>query len=112
MVTPTPTVKAQRRRSLRRAAVLGAFTVGVGGVLALSGGAGAGPSRLHGQNFFSNCYFSHIAPDDPIVFPNEPGVSHSHTFFGSRSTNAFSTVDTLRASPTTCRRSADTAAYW
>jgi Domain of unknown function (DUF1996) len=39
-------------------------------------------------------------------------VSHSHTFFGSRSTNAFSTIRSLRASPTTCRRTADTAAYW
>ena len=72
----------------------------------------ASASRLHGQNFFSNCYFSHIARDDPIVYPNQPGVSHSHTFFGSKSTNAASTAKTLRASPTTCRRKADTAAYW
>jgi uncharacterized protein DUF1996 len=72
----------------------------------------ASASRLHGQNFFSNCYFSHIARDDPIVYPNQPGVSHSHTFFGSKSTNAASTAKELRASPTTCRRKADTGAYW
>ena len=69
-------------------------------------------ARLHGQNFFSNCYVSHISRDDPIVYPNQPGVSHSHTFFGSKSTNASSTAKTLRRSPTNCRRTADTAAYW
>ena len=41
----------------------------------------AASARLRGQNFFSNCYFSHIAADDPIVFTRLPGVSHSHTFF-------------------------------
>jgi hypothetical protein len=74
--------------------------------------AAASASRLHGQNFFSNCYVSHISRDDPIVYPNQPGVSHSHTFFGSKSTSASSTAKTLRVSPTTCRRKADTAAYW
>jgi hypothetical protein len=69
-------------------------------------------ARLHGQNFFSNCYVSHVSRDDPIVYPNQPGFSHSHTFFGSKSTNASSTAKTLRASPTNCRRKADTAAYW
>lgn len=72
----------------------------------------ADASRLHGQNFFSNCYVSHMSRDDPIVYPNQPGVSHSHTFFGSKSINAASTAMTLRTSQTTCRRSADTAAYW
>src|SRR2546421_8736316 len=75
----------------------------------------AGPAesaRLRGQNFFSNCYLSHISSDDPIVYPNQPGVSHSHTFFGAKTTNASSTFKSLVASRTTCRRSADTAAYW
>jgi hypothetical protein len=72
----------------------------------------AARERLRGQNFFSNCYFSHISPDDPIVYPRQPGVSHSHTFFGSKTTNAGSTLRTLRASATTCRRNPDTAAYW
>lgn len=34
----------------------------------------------------SNCYFSHISADDPIVYPGQPGVSHSHTFFGAVTT--------------------------
>jgi hypothetical protein len=38
-------------------------------------GTASGQTRPHGQNFFSNCYFSHISPDDPIVYPRQPGVS-------------------------------------
>ncbi len=75
-------------------------------------GTAAGQPRLHGQNFFSNCYFSHISPDDPIVYPHQQGVSHSHTFFGATTTNADSTIASLRSSPTTCVRNGDTAAYW
>ncbi len=52
------------------------------------------------------------AQDDPIVLPRQPGLSHDHTFVGNTSTNAFSTPASLRAAGTTCRRRADTAAYW
>lgn len=68
--------------------------------------------RLAGVNFVSTCRFSHRAGDDPIVFPGLAGVSHDHTFVGNVSTNAFSTVSTLRAAGTTCQRPNDTAAYW
>jgi hypothetical protein len=67
---------------------------------------------LRGVNFVENCGFSHRAPDDPIVFPGQPGASHDHTFVGNRTTNAFSTFGSLRAGSTTCQRRADTAAYW
>jgi hypothetical protein len=67
---------------------------------------------LHGGSFFSNCRFSHTAPDDPIVFPRQPGRSHPHTFFGNTSTNAYSTPRSLRRAGTTCTPRADTAAYW
>jgi hypothetical protein len=50
--------------------------------------------------------------DDPIVFPGSPGMSHDHSFVGNATTNAFSTLGSLRAGSTTCRRSQDTAAYW
>jgi len=72
---------------------------------------GATP-KLHGNNFFSNCRFSHAASDDPIVYPGQPGPSHPHTFFGNTSTDAFSTLTSLRAASTTCRPGGDTAAYW
>jgi hypothetical protein len=74
-------------------------------------GAPAAPP-LKGVNFISVCGFSHRAPDDPIVLPRQPGLSHDHTFVGNTSTDAFSTPARLRAAGTTCRRPADTAAYW
>src|SRR5262245_18243987 len=73
---------------------------------------GARPAKLHGNNFYANCRFSHASNDDPIVHPGEPGRSHAHTFFGNRSTDAESTPASLRAARTTCRPRADKAAYW
>jgi hypothetical protein len=69
-------------------------------------------AELVGVNFVENCRFSHELPDDPIVFPGQPGASHQHTFVGNRTTNASSTFGSLRTGPTTCMRRADTAAYW
>lgn len=64
-------------------------------------------------NFLAHCRFSHRAPDDPIVYPGQPGRSHDHSFFGNTSTDAFSTLASLRAAKkTTCTRKSDTAAYW
>jgi hypothetical protein len=91
-----------------------------GAVAALLVGTAAGSSdrgqaRLHrGLAYFAvACGFSHRNQDDPIVFPQQAGRSHDHTYFGNRTTNAFSTPDSLRASGrTTCRIRADTAAYW
>jgi hypothetical protein len=73
----------------------------------------ASPLKLHGNNFYANCRFSHTNMDDPIVYPGEPGRSHAHTFFGNASTDARSTLASLRrAKTTTCKPAADTAAYW
>jgi uncharacterized protein DUF1996 len=71
-----------------------------------------GRVKLHGNNFFSNCRFSHTGANDPIVLPNQPGRSHPHTFFGNTTTNASSTLASLRSGGTTCRPPADKAAYW
>lgn len=72
-------------------------------------GAKAKPSVA----FVVSCRVSHEATDDPIVHPGHRGASHRHTFFGNTSTNAASTVKTLRAaSKTTCDNSADLASYW
>jgi hypothetical protein len=67
---------------------------------------------LQGVNFIGSCSFSHMAMDDPIVYPGKPGASHDHSFVGNETTNAFSTLRTLRAGSTTCRRDGETAAYW
>ncbi|HET9600030.1 MAG TPA: DUF1996 domain-containing protein [Acidimicrobiales bacterium] len=58
------------------------------------------------------CDSSHIAPDDPIVHPNMPGMSHLHQFFGNRTTNAASTTQSLLGQGTTCSAGADGSAYW
>ena len=67
---------------------------------------------LQGVNFVGSCRFSHMAMDDPIVYPNQPGASHDHSFVGNTTTDAFSTLRSLRAGSSTCKRDAETAAYW
>jgi Domain of unknown function (DUF1996) len=89
-----------------------ALAVIVAAALSSASAASSGARKLQGNNFYSNCRFSHTSADDPIVFPGRPGSSHHHTFFGNRSTNAFSTVASLRRTATTCYPRADTAAYW
>lgn len=70
-----------------------------------------GPQGRVGQ-FVAKCTYSHSAPDDPIVHPDEPGRSHRHDFYGSTGTDASSAAADLAERPTTCDKEADTAAYW
>src|SRR5918999_702294 len=96
----------------------GALVVGLPGSTALAGkrdrdrGGARSRAGRRGVNFVGACRFSHRAPDDPIVFPGKAGASHDHSFVGNRTTDAFSTYASLRAGGTSCRRQADTAAYW
>ena len=62
--------------------------------------------------FVVRCAFSHAAGDDPIVFPDEPGASHRHDFFGNRGPSAYSTPDSMLGADTSCQQALDTAAYW
>jgi hypothetical protein len=63
--------------------------------------------------FVFTCTMAKQAPDDPIVFPNQPGVSHLHTFAGNTSIDAFSRAATLvRAPATSCGLSGNKSAYW
>src|SRR6266498_3077280 len=61
-----------------------------------------------------HCQRSHELNDDPIVFPGQPGASHLHVFAGNRTTNAFSTPQSLAAnSATTCGdQPLDASGYW
>ncbi len=68
--------------------------------------------QLTPGSFIVVCRFSHRAPDDPIVYPGKPGASHDHSFVGNVSTNAFSTLASLRRAGTTCDPASDTASYW
>ena len=103
---------------MRLAAVLGlSGLAGIAVAAALAAGAASGAGaaarpELHGNNFFSNCHFSHTSNDDPIVYPGQPGRSHRHTFFGNASASASSTLASLRRASTTCKPRTDTAAYW
>ncbi len=76
--------------------------------------AAPAPATAAGEapGFRAECLFSHRLSDDPIVHPGEPGMSHSHDFFGNRSTDAFSTTSSLRRGRTSCEPAADGAAYW
>ena len=59
------------------------------------------------------CDYSHSLPDDPIVFPDQPGSSHLHDFFANTTTDASSTFSSMKAGGTTCPpASGDTAGYW
>jgi hypothetical protein len=58
------------------------------------------------------CPFSHRASDDPIDFPGEPGAAHRHDFFGNKTTDASSTLHSLKRGSTTCGFRPDRAAYW
>ena len=60
------------------------------------------------------CSYSHMAFDDPIVFPGRPGASHLHTFFGNTATNASSTAQSIAdTGDSTCLGGTiDRSAYW
>jgi hypothetical protein len=69
----------------------------------------AGTTRV--SEFHTDCDVSGQAPDDPIVFPNLPGASHQHTFFGP-AVDASSTGAKLSAETTSCTAPGDNSAYW
>jgi hypothetical protein len=109
----------RKATSIALAAVALSVAAGFAVSAALAAGGGgtkkaANPSArvLAGVNFVSTCTFVHFLPDDPIVYPGQPGKSHDHTFVGNTSTNASSTLASLRAAGTTCHLKADKAAYW
>jgi hypothetical protein len=64
--------------------------------------------------FRISCKYSHMAYDDPIVFPGQPGRSHLHTFFGNTETNGNSTASSLlNSGNSTCTGGTiNRSAYW
>jgi hypothetical protein len=60
------------------------------------------------------CQYSHMSKDDPLVFPNQPGAAHLHTFFGNKLANAYSTAASLlNAGDSTCYGGiVNRSAYW
>lgn len=89
---------------MRRTILVGLLTMGLVAVLATPASA---------SSFDINCKYTRTLSDDPIVLPGQPGASHSHDFFGNRTTDAFSTYDTLIGQTTSCSSDpGDTASYW
>jgi hypothetical protein len=71
----------------------------------------ANPRR--NPEFNATCTYSHAAPNDPIVFPGQPGASHMHSFVGNDGTNASTTFeDLMRFTASSCQPSQDHSAYW
>ena len=67
-----------------------------------------------GGEFRISCTPSHMSNDDPIVYPNQPGAAHHHTFFGNTSVNAKSNLMTLSSTGnSTCSGGImNRSAYW
>lgn len=65
-------------------------------------------------NFRAICEYSHLAYDDPIVYPGQAGQSHLHMFFGNTLANANSTYESLRTTgSSTCHGGPiNRSAYW
>jgi Domain of unknown function (DUF1996) len=60
------------------------------------------------------CTYSHMAFDDPIVAPGQPGRSHLHTFFGNTDVSGHSTATSVATSGrgTCLGGTANRSAYW
>jgi len=88
----------ERRHLLALSAVgFSVFLIALTAGLSAPGAGGAAPSAgsTQGARFVTRCTYSHTLSDDPIVHPNQPGASHSHDFFGNKTTDAFSTLASL-----------------
>ncbi|WP_066949822.1 DUF1996 domain-containing protein [Streptomyces lushanensis] len=70
------------------------------------------PPTRYFHEFQANCSVTHTRPDDPIVYPGQPGKSHDHTFMGNRTTDANSTTASLSGGGTACKAPGDRSAYW
>jgi hypothetical protein len=65
------------------------------------------------------CEFDTALYDDPLVYPNQPGRSHLHNFYGNENVNAGSTYATLRSTGgSSCNhygdgtKAANRSGYW
>lgn len=68
----------------------------------------------HDGAFRSVCNWSHMSFDDPIVYPDQPGAAHLHTFFGNNAIDAFTTAGNIRSrGNATCRGGTiNLSGYW
>lgn len=71
-------------------------------------------SSTTGGDFRIHCDASHMANDDFIVYPNQQGAAHHHTFFGNTGAYFNSTPTTIKNSGnSTCQGGiANRSSYW
>ncbi|MDR6788479.1 hypothetical protein J2Y58_001837 [Sphingomonas sp. BE138] len=85
-------------------------------LLVPTGGTGIIPPSSAPDNvgaFRFICMPGQISYDDPIVYPNQPGRSHLHQWYGNTAANAASTYASLRTSgDSTCMNVLNRSAYW
>ena len=64
--------------------------------------------------FRTECTFSHMSYDDPIVYPGKQGAAHLHTFFGNTAVNYASTQASIETTGgSTCSGGiANRTGYW
>jgi hypothetical protein len=70
------------------------------------------PNFPNGPYYTIGCSFSHRNNDDPVVFPGQPGKSHSHSYVGNRAVDAATTPAALVGGRSTCESEFDSSAYW
>ncbi|MFD7713028.1 DUF1996 domain-containing protein [Streptomyces sp. NPDC059785] len=70
------------------------------------------PPHRYFHEFQANCSVTRTRPDDPIVYPQQAGKSHDHTFMGNTTTDAYSTTSSLVAGGTACKAPGDLSGYW
>ncbi|MDH2427184.1 DUF1996 domain-containing protein [Sphaerisporangium sp. TRM90804] len=117
MYRATPPTGTRRNR-LRLTVLMSALTALLGSSLVTATAPQADTTKearaaiVPVAEFLAECPYSHRLPDDPIIFPGMPGASHMHSFFGSTSANAHSTLQSLMTSRSTCNPAVDTSSYW
>jgi Domain of unknown function (DUF1996)/Domain of unknown function (DUF4124) len=64
--------------------------------------------------FRTTCTVSHMSNDDPIIYPNQAGAAHHHTFWGNTGLNSKTNLATLADSgSSTCKGGTlNRSAYW
>jgi hypothetical protein len=67
---------------------------------------------VRGSEFRAECVSKGRGGDDPIVKPGQPGASHIHEFYGNKTTDANSTLQSLRLGGSNCDPKLDLSAYW
>lgn len=83
------------------------------GAIPPKGFTGATPNLDDPGAFRFVCAPAGLNYDDPIVYPNQPGKSHLHQYYGNTAINAASTYASIRTTgASTCNSPLNRSGYW